>query len=148
LYKRDTALLSTTSVYSGFSKCFSDNSLNVNEKLLRVKAEFKDFNFCDTVSGTVKLITLRTLKGIEKIYFVPESFKEGIELIAFCYPNKPTIYIEKNTGLLYAINDGVSERKQAWHLLRILGKFGYVENYHRVQHRKQDYKNISGWKEQ
>lgn len=123
-----------------------DDSLNVG-KLIKIEARFTDLDFYDAVTGIVKPIDIRTLRFIEKDYFVPQSFSEDKDYIVFKYPMKPTIYINKKDGLTYAFINGWEERKQAWHLLRILAKFGYVDDFKRVQHRKQkeNVKGINGW---
>jgi hypothetical protein len=144
LSKRVTALLSNTNISSVKSAVLVDESLNL-ENLVKIEAKFTDLNFYDSVSGTVKPIDVRTLREIEKIYFVSKSFSETEGFIVFRYPTKPIIYISKKDGLLYAFNNGREERKQAWHLLRILAKFGYVENFKRIQHRKPKETSVEGW---
>ena len=142
--KRVTALLSNTNNSSLKNNVLVDDSLNL-EKLIKIEAKFTDLNFYDEVTGTVKPIDIRTLKEIAKVYFIITSFSDIEEFIVFNYPTKPTIYINKKDGLLYAFNNGREERKQAWHLLRVLGKFGYVSDFKRVQHRKQKAKTVNGW---
>jgi hypothetical protein len=146
LDKRVTALSTNTNILTVKSDVSLDESLN-SEKLIKIEAKFTDLNFYDSVSGTVKPIDIRTLREIENVYFVPKSFSETNTHIVFRYPTKATVYVNKKDGLLYALNNGCDERKQAWHLLRILGKFGYVENFKRIQHRKQqgNSKLINGW---
>lgn len=145
--KRVTASINHNKEISVKNDIFRDESLNI-EKLVKIEARFTDLNFYDAVTGTVKLIDIRTLREIELHYFVRNSFSETENYIVFQYPMKPTVYINKKDGLIYALNNGYEERKQAWHLLRILCKFGYVENFTRTQHRKQkqNLKNVNGWR--
>jgi hypothetical protein len=133
MYNKDTDSISTTSVSSVKSSVLLDDSLN---DLIRVEARFNDMGFSDVVSGKIKPVDIRTLHSIERNYFEPNSFSETEEYIVFKYPFKPTIYVKKKDGLTYAHINTWETRKQAWHLLRILGKFGYVENFKRTQYRK------------
>jgi hypothetical protein len=144
LVNKDTDYLSNTNVSVVKNSVLVGDSLNV-DKLLKIEAKLTDLSYYDAVSGTVKPIDIRTLHSIERNYFVPKSFSETKEFIIFKYPNRPTIYINKKDGLTYALANGYEERKQAWHLLRILGKFGYVENYTRTQRRKKKNKHVVGW---
>ena len=151
MYKKATSLVKHNNFSSANFTSFSGETLQV-DKLVKISAVHSSFDFSDSISGTVRQVDIRTLKAIDKLYFDKkidrnkDSFVESGEYIRFSYQNKPTIYINKKDGLVYAFKNGVEERKQAWHLFKILGKFGYIENYHREQHRKQKSKNLRGWK--
>jgi hypothetical protein len=136
LSRKDTFLVVSNNVSSVKNESLLSETLDFN-KLILIKAGYKDYSYSDVVTGTVKSVDIRTLHSIESNYFVPKSFIEEDNYIIFRYPNKPTIYISKKDGLLYAFSNGRDEQRQAWHLLRIIGKFGYVDNFKRIQQRKQ-----------
>lgn len=129
LGRKDTFLYSNIGLESDKSSVFCVDTLN----LIRVDGCWKTDKFCDSVSGTVRPIDIRTLRSIERQYFTKGSFSENKDYIVFSYPDRPIIYVRKCSGLLYGLSNSPLEQKQAWHLLRILCKFGYVDGYSRRQ---------------
>jgi hypothetical protein len=161
MYRKDTSYLLNNTNSSSESSVLIDDSIDVS-KLVKIETRINGKGYSDIVTGSIKRdIDYRTLKSIGRIYFAPKDKierkgkKEWIpfledtdkEYIAFRYPDKPTIYISRKDGLLYAFNNGIDERKQGWYLLRILSKFGYVENWHRQEHHRsrRTKRIVDGW---
>jgi hypothetical protein len=140
--RKDTFSSVYTSLSNDNLRSNCKDSLDLNSKLVKVDAVFSNKKFSDAVSGKIRTVDIRTLRSIEKIYFKVGSFKDQGNYIVFEFPERPNLYISKANGLLYALSNGEDERKQAWHVLRILGKFGYVEEYHRKQKKNEFYRKL------
>ena len=110
-------------------------------RLVRISACFKGKNFCDSVSGIVKTVDIRNLRSVAKIF--KGTIQEEPEYFSYSYNERPTVYIYKKNGLIYAEQNNVETQKQAWHLIRGLAHFGYIDNFQRRQQRNKGY--IKGW---
>jgi hypothetical protein len=81
-------------------------------------------------------LNIKTLRQILKTHLLPFYACADLgDYFAYQYKDKTKVFIKKSDGRLYSEGNNRDSQYQAYCLLRMLVKFGYVENYKRVQHR-------------
>lgn len=81
-------------------------------------------------------LNIKTLRQILKTHLLPFYACADLgDCFAYQYKDKPKVFIKKADGRLYSEFNNRDSQYQAYCLLRMLVKFGYVEGYNRIQHR-------------
>jgi hypothetical protein len=118
----------------------SETDLCVETRLVEIlpciKSE-KTLDYLDYKQIRLNFLNMKTLRQILKNHLMTPDWSvfEDANYFAYQYEDKPKIYISKKDGRIYSeVNNNVSQF-QAFFLLRMLVKYGYVEGYKRIQRR-------------
>lgn len=90
-------------------------------------------------------LNIKTLKQIMiKDHLLLVDIHEENQHFTFQYPSKPRMYISKKDGRIYSEIANRDSRYQAYVILRILAKYGYIEEFKRIQRKKETIPFIQG----
>jgi len=82
-----------------------------------------------------EFLNIKTWKRICLENLPLSEVREENNYLTFQYPSKPKIYISKESGRVYSEVANRDSRYQAYVILRVLAKYGYVEEFKRIRRR-------------
>ena len=106
-------------------------------EMKEIKPTYRNRTYWDSVkyeSVKVNNLTINEFKNILRLAHVKDpSVVETSSFYAFGYLEKPTVFVSKEDGRVYAEVDNRDSRRQALFLLKILHRRNLVEGYRRMQ---------------
>jgi hypothetical protein len=101
---------------------------------------FRTQNCIDRIEYTRirEFLNIKTLREILKGHVLYPTYKveETPQYFMYQFEDKEPIYISKKDGRLYSEINNEHAQFQAFWLIRLLAKYGYVEGYKRIQRKK------------
>jgi hypothetical protein len=145
---RDTFFSISNSIESKYFDSLLSETLLVNVEPIIKDFKSSDRIEYDKINNNLNILTLREIvKSCKNMKVknpkIPTCFQNK-ELFSFKHPDHEAVYISKKTWRVKAEHNNEDTQRQCFMLLRFLAKFGYVENYHRIQ-RKFNSKIVTGW---
>ena len=110
------------------------------ENLVEVTPCFRTPNQIDMIEYVRirDFLNIKTFKEIIKNHIFYPSWKveETPEYFIYQFENKERIYISKKTWRIYSEVNNEHSQYQAFWIIRLLAKYGYVEGFKRIQRKR------------
>jgi hypothetical protein len=109
----------------------------VNHTLVEVVPCFKTPKSCDRIGykRILEHLNIKTLRQIIKSHVPYPDWKveETEDYLTYQFEDKEKIYISKENGRVFSEVNNEHSQYQAFWLIRLLAKYGYVEDFKRIQ---------------